>query len=87
MIDCGPGSSYKMYQMGVSPTEINHLFFTHLHSDHISDLPCLLMTRFDQSIATEPDLQLYGPPRRSGMWPSGCGARSAGCSGITWWRG
>ena len=61
MIDCGLGSSYKMYQMGVSPTEINHLFFTHLHSDHISDLPCFLMTRFDQSVATEPELQMYGP--------------------------
>ena len=62
MIDCGPASTYKMYRMGVSPTEIDHLFFTHLHSDHISDYPCFLMTRFDQSIGTEPDLQVYGPP-------------------------
>ncbi len=62
MIDCGPGSTYKMYQMGVRPTEIEHLFFTHLHSDHIADYPCFLMTRFDQSIGTEPDLQVYGPP-------------------------
>ena len=61
MIDCGPASTYKMYQMEVSPTEIDHLFFTHLHSDHISDYPCFLMTRFDQSIGSEPDLQVYGP--------------------------
>ena len=47
MIDCGPASTYKMYRMGVSPTEIEHLFFTHLHSDHISDYPCFLMTLFD----------------------------------------
>ncbi|HCU73660.1 MAG: hypothetical protein CL790_02605 [Chloroflexi bacterium] len=62
MIDCGPASTYKMYRMGVSPTEIEHLFFTHLHSDHVSDYPCFLMTRFDQSIGTEPDLKVYGPP-------------------------
>ncbi len=61
MIDCGPAATYKMYQMGVSPTEIEHLFFTHLHSDHISDYPCFLMTRFDQCNGTQPDLQVYGP--------------------------
>ena len=61
MIDCGPGTTYKMYQMGVSPTEIEHLFFTHLHSDHIADYPCFLMSRFGETIGIEPDLQVHGP--------------------------
>ncbi len=62
MIDCGPGSTYKMYRMGIPATKINHLFFTHYHSDHIADYPCFLMTRFDLSTGTEPDLNVYGPP-------------------------
>jgi ribonuclease BN (tRNA processing enzyme) len=62
MIDCGPASTYKMHHMGVPCTTIGHLFFTHLHSDHISDYPCFLMTRFDQSVGTEDDLRVYGPP-------------------------
>jgi len=62
MIDCGPASTYKMYRMGIKSTSVSHLFFTHLHSDHISDYPCFLMTRFDQSMGTEEDLRVYGPP-------------------------
>jgi len=62
MVDCGPASTYKMYQMGVPATKINHLFFTHYHSDHISDYPCFLMTRFDMSVGSEGDLSVYGPP-------------------------
>lgn len=62
MIDCGPASTYKMYNMGIPCTEIRHLFFTHYHSDHFSDYPCFLMTRFDMSIGVEGDLNVYGPP-------------------------
>jgi ribonuclease Z len=62
MIDCGPASTYKMHQMGIPCTEIDSLFFTHYHSDHMSDYPCFLMTRFDLSIGNEGDLNVYGPP-------------------------
>lgn len=61
MIDCGPASTYKMYRMGIACTSINNLFFTHLHSDHVSDYLCFLMTRFDQCIGIEPNLRVYGP--------------------------
>ena len=72
MVDCGPATTYKMHRMGVSPTQIDHLLFTHLHSDHIADYPCFLMTRFDMSTGKEPDLQVYGPPPirdiTEGLW-------------------
>ena len=61
MIDCGPASTFKMHRMGIPCTSVHNLFFTHLHSDHISDYLCFLMTRFDQCIGTEPDLHVYGP--------------------------
>ena len=72
MIDCGPGSTYKMLTMGISPTQINHLFFTHYHSDHVSDYPCFLMTRFERALGVEKDLTVYGPPplkaMTDGLW-------------------
>ena len=85
MIDCGPASTYKMQRMGTPCTSIRHLFFTHLHSDHVSDYPCFLMTRFDQASGGEGDLQVYGPPPirdiTEGIW-----SPSEVCSGTTWWR-
>src|SRR5699024_670192 len=37
------------------------LFLTHHHFDHSVDLPCLLLTRWDQSIGAEPVLRIRGP--------------------------
>ena len=62
LIDCGPAATLKLYQAGLRATEISTVFFTHLHSDHMADFPCFLMTRFDMSIGHELPLQVYGPP-------------------------
>ena len=43
-------------------TEVDHVFFTHHHSDHDSDYPCLLLTRFDLHTGKENPLNVYGPP-------------------------
>ncbi len=61
MIDCGPASTYKLFHAGIASTDVDNLFFTHLHSDHIADYPCFLMTRFDQSVGEENVLNVYGP--------------------------
>lgn len=78
MIDCGPASTYKMQQMGIAPTAVNHLFFTHYHSDHVADYPCFLMSHFEQSIDDKDELSVYGPPPLQAMtdkiWGRGQGA-------------
>ena len=61
MFDCGPATTHKLVKAGLSPTQIGHLFFTHHHFDHDVDYPCFLLTRWDQSIGKEPDLQVLGP--------------------------
>lgn len=61
MFDCGPAATYKMIKTGLRPTQVDHLFFTHHHSDHDLDYPCFLLTRWDQSLGDENDLQIYGP--------------------------
>ena len=61
MFDCGPAATYKMYAAGFKATEVDHLFFTHHHSDHDADYPCFLLSRFDMSIGKENELNVYGP--------------------------
>ena len=34
LIDCGEGTTNQLMRAGIPPENINHLFFTHLHSDH-----------------------------------------------------
>jgi len=35
LIDCGEGKTNQLMSAGISPENIKHLFFTHLHSNHI----------------------------------------------------
>ena len=61
MFDCGFAATYKMYRAGFKATDVDHLFFTHHHSDHDADYPSFLLTRFDMSIGKESELRVYGP--------------------------
>ncbi len=61
MIDCGPAATLKLVRAELKPTDVNWLFFTHQHSDHNCDYPCLMLFRWDQS-TDEPPLRVIGPP-------------------------
>ena len=61
MIDCGPATTYKLVKMGLFPTQIDYLFFTHHHFDHNADYPCFLLCRWDQSTGRENRLHVWGP--------------------------
>jgi len=62
MVDCGPAATYKLAHVGIRPTQVNHLFFTHHHFDHNVDYPCFLLCRWDQGADRVPILQVAGPP-------------------------
>ena len=62
MVDCGPSATHKLVKVGVWPTNIDYMFFTHHHFDHDVDYPCFLLCRWDQSIGTENKLKVFGPP-------------------------
>jgi ribonuclease Z len=62
MFDCGPAATHKLVKLGLFPTQIDYLFFTHHHFDHNIDYPCFLLCRWDQSIGKENTLQVWGPP-------------------------
>jgi ribonuclease BN (tRNA processing enzyme) len=62
MIDCGPAATHQLVAMDHRPRDVTHLFFTHHHSDHSVDYPCLFLFRWDQCTGDEPPLRVFGPP-------------------------
>jgi len=62
MVDCGPAATHKLVKVGLWPTNIDYMFFTHHHFDHDVDYPCFLLCRWDQSIGKENKLKVFGPP-------------------------
>src|ERR1044072_1986122 len=44
LFDCGRGATFRLAQVGVPLGSISRLFLTHLHSDHVIQIPDLLLT-------------------------------------------
>ncbi len=61
MVDCGPAATHKLLRSGLWVLDVEWLFFTHHHSDHNCDYPCLMLFRWDQS-TDDPPLKVIGPP-------------------------
>ncbi len=61
MFDCGPAATYKLLKLGIAPSEIGYLFFTHHHYDHNVDYPGFLLSRWDTGYGAVPQLQVFGP--------------------------
>lgn len=59
MVDCGWGAARRLLTAGVRPGTIDIALFTHMHSDHVSDVPDFLFQRWTGG-ATTP-LRVYGP--------------------------
>jgi len=57
LFDCGRGTTVRLVQAGIPTGSITRVFLTHLHSDHIIQLPDLLLTGWVG--------QLGGPPGRT----------------------
>jgi ribonuclease BN (tRNA processing enzyme) len=77
LLDHGPGSHHRMLEAGISPTDITHLFFTHLHYDHCLDYARLVLTRWDQGHGEIPKLKVYGPPYTTRMTEALFGSEGA----------
>lgn len=62
LLDHGPGAFHRLLEAGKGPTEVSHLVLSHLHFDHCLDYARLLLTRWDQSDGSLPELRVFGPP-------------------------
>ena len=58
-VDCGSGVVHRMIELGLMPNEIDHLFITHLHSDHYIDLGHFIVTRW--IVGDDRPWHIYGP--------------------------
>ncbi len=64
LFDCGGGVFDRLTQSGRKPSDITHLFFTHLHSDHMMDYARLVHAAWDEG--GEP-IVVYGPAPIAGI--------------------
>lgn len=58
LLDCGGGVVSRLIEAGMKPSDITHLFFSHLHSDHMMDYARLVHAAWDEEAAP---LQVFGP--------------------------
>ncbi len=60
LLDCGNGTTWKLGKVGINYLEIDHIFLSHFHPDHTSDLiPFLFATKYGQSKREKP-LRIWG---------------------------
>lgn len=61
LFDCGEGTQVSLKMLNLSWKHINSVFISHMHADHVTGLPGLLMLS-SQVDRSEP-LYIYGPSR------------------------
>jgi ribonuclease Z len=59
LVDCGWGAARRLRPSGVEPGRIDVALFTHMHTDHMTDVPDFLFQRWTGG-ATVP-LRVFGP--------------------------
>lgn len=58
LIDCGGGVFGRLLDYGLLPSQLTHLIFSHLHSDHMIDYPRLIHAIWDANKILP---KIYGP--------------------------
>lgn len=61
--DFGRGTAIRLTQAGMKQDDIEHIFISHFHPDHVTDLlPYLHAASWSQIDKRTKDLAIYGPP-------------------------
>ena len=61
LFDAGRGVMQRLVQAGLKMDAVTKLFLTHLHSDHVVDIPDLLLTPWSSPSARSAPLEVWGP--------------------------
>ena len=61
LFDCGEGTQHQIMRSPVRLSQIERIFVSHMHGDHVFGLPGLLASRSLQAGSLTP-VTLYGPP-------------------------
>ena len=60
LFDSGPGTIRQLLKLKISLLDIDNIFYTHFHNDHINDLPAIIWSNNYGYVRKKP-LNLYGP--------------------------
>jgi ribonuclease Z len=61
LFDAGYGSLARLVESGLPMDAVSKLFLTHLHSDHLVDLPALMLLPWAAPSARDVPLEVWGP--------------------------
>lgn len=61
LFDSGAGTVYRLLEVGVKVTDLDAIFYTHMHNDHINDLPAIVWSNNYDKAPRKRTLYLYGP--------------------------
>ncbi|MFQ5709563.1 MAG: MBL fold metallo-hydrolase, partial [bacterium] len=62
LLDGGTGTLRRCLDVGVDYREIDKIFYTHLHPDHVMDLvPFLFASKYTPGFTRRDGLEIYGP--------------------------
>jgi ribonuclease Z len=59
MLDCGHGATRQLLRVDVNPAEVGDLLLTHLHHDHVCELPFFVISGW--ILGRSGALNIYGP--------------------------
>ena len=60
LLDIGHGTTRQLVRAHIDPAEVDHVFISHLHFDHVADAAYFLISTWMMSRATRP--VIHGPP-------------------------
>ncbi|MGO2110653.1 MAG: MBL fold metallo-hydrolase [Pseudoclavibacter sp.] len=70
LVDCGDGAGHQAKAAGLDMAKLAGIFVTHLHSDHVVDLPSLILFGlFERKSRTLPTIPIVGPGDRGKLTP------------------
>lgn len=61
LFDCGRGATLRLAQAGIPIGSVSRLFLTHLHSDHVIQIPDLLLAGWVGTAGRKTPLEVWGP--------------------------
>ena len=61
VMDHGYGAHHRLLEAGYRPTDVTHVFLSHVHYDHIGDYPRLIMQHWDIGAGKTAELNVFGP--------------------------
>ncbi|MCS7173231.1 MAG: MBL fold metallo-hydrolase [Armatimonadetes bacterium] len=64
LVDCAEGTTLQLLRAGVPPQQVQVMFFTHLHADHILGYPYFVIAGWSDGRQA---LRVYGPPGTARM--------------------